>query len=505
MKKQQKPGANQTYYISLVIILAIVVWAIASGSSFEAAGNLSFQFLATNFSWFYMPVMTAFVVFSVWIGFLSKYRHIRPGSDNSRPEYSNVSWFGMLFSAGMGIGLVFWGVAEPLSFWAAPPGLESGSTEAACFAFRKAFLHWGLHPWAGYCVLGLAMAYFQFRKGKPGLVSSVFTPLLGDKGIKGPVGKLVDILAVFATAAGIATSLGLGAMQINSGLNAIFGVPENKMVVLVIVVVITVIYTWTALAGVDKGIKWVCDMNIIVAFLLMACCLVVGPTLDILRNLVEGVGQYVQTFPGSALEMGAFSRDPDWYGKWTVFYWAWWIAWAPFTGGFVARVSKGRTIREFIAGVLLLPAGASFVWFAIFGTLGINVGEMIGVEAAAEIASNTSTALFSVLEYYPLATILSVVALVLLCTFFITSANSATFVLGMLSSEGDLNPSNRRKLMWGVLQAALALVLIICTSNGLNMLQTISIVASFPFAFILIFAMISMVKVLKTEEKPENQ
>lgn len=499
MNKQNKTGLNLTYVVSVAITILVVLWGVVSGSSFEAAGSAAFSFLSTNFSWFYVLAMSAFVVFSIWIGFFSKYKNIRLGPDDSRPEYSNVSWFGMLFSAGMGIGLVFWGVAEPLSFWSAPPGLEPGSMEAASFAFRKAFLHWGLHPWAGYCVLGLAMAYFQFRRNKPGLVSSVFTPLLGEKGVNGPVGKLVDILAVFATAAGIATSLGLGAMQINSGLNAVFGIPENKTVVLAIVVVITVIYTWTALAGVDKGIKRVCDMNIVVAAILMVCCLLVGPTLDILRNLIEGVGLYIQTFPGSAMEMGAFSSDPGWYGSWTVFYWAWWIAWAPFTGGFVARVSKGRTIKEFIAGVLLLPAGASFIWFAIFGTLGINVGEIIGVDAAAEIASNTSTALFAVLKHYPLATLLSVVAIVLLCTFFITSANSATFVLGMMSSEGNLNPSNGRKLIWGILQAALALVLMLATNNGLNMLQTISIVAAFPFAFILIFAMVSVVKGLSTD------
>lgn len=499
MNKQKSPGSNQTYIISVAIILLVVAWGVLSGSTFEAAGNLAFQFLSTNFSWFYVLAMSTFVVFSIWIGFFSKYRSIRLGSDDSRPEYSNISWFGMLFSAGMGIGLVFWGVAEPLKFWVAPPGIDPGSAEAARFAFQKAFLHWGLHPWAGYCVLGLAMAYFQFRKGKPALVSSVFTPLLGEKGVHGPIGKCIDILAVFATAAGIATSLGLGAMQINSGLNAVFGIPENKMAVFVIVVVITVIYIWTALAGVDKGIKRVCDMNIIVAALLMVCCLLLGPTLDIFRNLIESLGYYIQTFASSALEMGAFSEQPGWYGSWTVFYWAWWIAWAPFTAGFIARISKGRTIKEFIAGVLLLPAGASFVWFSIFGSMGINVGKEVGLAAATEIASNTSTALFTVLSHYPLATVLSVVVIVLLCTFFITSANSATFVLGMLSSEGDLNPSNRRKLVWGILQAALALVLMLCTTNGLSMLQTISIVAAFPFAFILIFSMVSLVKTLKGE------
>ena len=499
MNDSKKPGLNFTFVVSVAICVLVVLWGVVSSSTFEAAGTTAFNFLSGNFSWFYVLAMTIFVVFSIWIGFLSKYRKIRLGPDDSRPEYSTVSWFGMLFSAGMGIGLVFWGVAEPLTFWSAPPDVDPATVEAASFAFRKAFLHWGLHPWAGYCVLGLAMAYFQFRRGKPGLVSSVFYPLLGEKGVKGPVGKIIDILAVFATAAGIATSLGLGAMQINSGLNLVFGVPKNNLVVFIIVAVITVIYIWTALAGVDKGIKLVCDTNIIIAGCLMVVCLIIGPTVDILRNLLEGVGQYVMTFPGSAMEMGAFSENPSWYGTWTVFYWAWWIAWAPFTGGFIARISKGRTIQEFIAGVLLLPAGASFIWFAIFGTMGINVGNQVGLEAVKEMVADTSTTLFLVLQHYPLATILSVIVVVLLCTFFITSANSATFVLGMMSSEGDLNPSNSRKFIWGVLQAALALVLMLCTTNGLNMLQTISIVAAFPFAFILLFAIVAVMNGLKTD------
>lgn len=499
----KSPGAPEdksTYIISLILVLAIVAWGVISGSSFQAVGNAAFSFISGKFGWFYVLSMTSFVVFVAWMGFGSRYRTMRLGPDDSRPEYSNISWFGMLFSAGMGIGLVFWGVAEPLSFWVAPPGLEPGSTEAAAFAFRKVFLHWGLHPWAGYSVLALAMAYFQFRKGKPGLISSVFIPLIGEERVKGPIGKLIDILAVFATAAGIATSLGLGALQINGGLNFVFGIPENKTMVFIIVAVITVIYIWTALAGVDKGIKKVCDLNIIIAGVVLLVVFLIGPTVDILKTLVASVGDYVQTFPSSAMETGAFGNS-DWYGAWTIFYWAWWIAWAPFSAMFIARISKGRTIREFAAGVLFLPAGASFIWFAVFGTAGIQAGTQMGLEAATTVASNTTTALFAVLDAYPLGSIISVVVIVLLCTFFITSANSATFVLGMLSSNGNLNPSNGRKFLWGVLQAALALVLMLCTEDGqgLNMLQTISIVGAFPFAFVLIASMFSLLKALKSD------
>ena len=496
--KREKP--NSTYVISVVLIIAIVIWGVLAGDSFQAAGTAAFSFLSGKFGWFYVLAMTSFVVYAIWLGFLSPYKRIPLGPDGSRPEYSNLSWFGMLFSAGMGIGLVFWGVAEPLTFWAAPPGLEPGSAEAARFAFQKVFLHWGLHPWAAYSVLALAMAYFQFRKGKPGLISSIFIPLLGEKGARGPIGKIIDILAVFATAAGIATSLGLGAMQINSGLNHVFGIPKNNLVVFLIVAVITVGYIGPALAGVDNGIKKVCDLNIIIAGVVLLLVFLVGPTVDILKSLVESLGYYVGTFPQSAMQMGAFAEagDAAWYGKWTVFYWAWWIAWAPFTAVFIARISKGRTIKEFVTGVLFLPAGASFVWFSVFGNAGIHAG----LDVAKQAIQSVDTALFVVLDHYPLGKIISVVVIVLLCTFFITSANSATFVLGMLSSEGNLNPSNRRKFIWGVLQAALALVLMLCTENGLSMLQTISIVAAFPFAFILLFGMVSLTKALKQEKLP---
>ena len=498
MNRSHQPR-NTTYLISVLLIGALVLWAVLSGATFEVAANSAFSFLSGSFSWLYILAMSAFVVFSIWIGFFSKYRRIRLGADDSKPEYSNVAWFGMLFSAGAGIGLVFWGVAEPMSVWVAPPGLEPGSAEAARFAFQKAFLHWGLHPWAAYCVLGLGMAYFQFRKGKPGLVSSVFPGLSRSDRSGAVLKKVIDILAIFATAAGIATSLGLGAMQINGGLHAVFDVPESKPVLIGIVVIITIACLVVTAGGVDKGIKRIGNLNLMLLCVLVVCGLVIGPTREILCNWVEGLGVYIQTLPSSALETGSLSGTTDWYGKWTVFYWAWWIAWAPFIGGFIARISKGCTIQEFIAGVLFLPSSASLIWFTVFGTMGINVGQEIGVEATSELVANPAGTLFAVLRHYPISMVLSVAFLVLLCTFFITSSNSATFVLGMLSSNGDLNPPLRRKLVWGVLQAALALVLMVCTSKGLDMLQTMSIVSAFPFAFILILTMVSVVHTIRKD------
>ncbi len=486
---------NQVYIISLIFLGVIVAWGVFSPSSFETAANASYQFLSGNFGWFYLLAMSTFVGFSIWIAF-SKFGRIRLGKDDDKPEYSLISWFAMLFSAGMGIGLVFWGVAEPLSHYAAPMGLTPGTKEAAEFAIRKSYFHWGLHPWAGYSVLALSLAYMQFRKDKPGLISSIFIPLLGEERVKGPIGKAIDILAVFATVAGVATSLGLGAYQINSGLNMLYGLPENNTVILAIVGIITVIYILTAITGIDKGIKWLSNLNVVIAICLVVATLIVGPTLLILNTFTNGIGDYFQNLISDSFSINPYGES-QWIGNWTVFYWAWWIAWAPFVGTFIARISKGRTIREFVCGVLLAPTLASFLWFAVFGATGIN----LGLEVATEAAKSPSTALFVVMSHYPMGSVLSAVAVALLCTFFITSANSATFVLGMMTSEGNLNPSNSKKTIWGLIQSCLAVVLMLASANGLKMLQTASIAAAFPFACVMLLGMVSILKALNGEKR----
>ena len=408
---------------------------------------------------------------------------------------SNLAWFSMLFSAGMGVGLVFWGVAEPLNFFVSPiNGITPGSGEAMKFAFSKAFLHWGIHPWANYAVLALALAFMQFRKGKPALISSVFIPLIGEKRVNGWMGKTVDILALFATAGGVATSLGLGVLQINSGLNFLFKIPETRLVQLILIVILAVIYIATAITGIDKGISFVSNLNVKIAVAVMVVLIVVGPTVPILNNLMEGTGAYLSSIISNTFAVGAFG-DSAWYRSWTIFYWAWWISWAPFTGSFIARISRGRTISEFIKGVLLLPAGFSLIWFSVFGTLGMR----LDFQVAKEAISSTSTALFTVLKHYPLGVLISVVIFVLICTFFITSANSATYVLGMYSEEGTLSPTNRSKIVWGVLMAALAAAMMMASSDGLSMLQILSIVAAFPFTFIMLAAIPALLKALREE------
>lgn len=486
MEKVKK--SNKVYNISLIVVFAIVAWGLFAAESFSTASTNAFLFLVSKFGWFYLLSMSLFVIFAIWIAF-SKYGKIKLGPDDSKPDYSFLSWFAMLFSAGMGIGLVFWGVAEPLNHFVNPMGMEGGTQAASDFAMMKSFMHWGLHPWANYSVLALALAYMQFRKGKPGLISSIFIPLIGEKRVQGWMGKTIDILAIFATVAGVATSLGLGTLQINSGLNFLFNVPENALVQVLIVFVVTVLFMISAATGLNKGIKFLSNLNVLIAAVLLLLVIIIGPTLLIFTNLGKGFIFYAKDL---VLDANPFGKS-EWYGWWTIFYWAWWIAWAPFVGTFIARISRGRTIKEFMFGVLGAPTAASFLWFATFGTVGI----FKGVDVAGEAIAKTETALFVVMQNYHFGSIISFVAVILLCTFFVTSADSATFVLGMMSSNGDLNPSTNKKLIWGVIQSALALALML--SGGLKVLQTASIVAAFPFTFVMLFGMISITKAIKTE------
>lgn len=496
-----KKEKNIVFYVSLILVAAIAIWAVAFNQSFSVVSNAVFAFFTQKFAWLYLLAMTAFVIFIIVIAF-TKWGKIRLGPDDSRPEYSTVSWFAMLFGAGMGVGLVFYGIAEPVSHFVNPAaGIEGGTVEAAEFAIKSSFMHWGIHPWANYAVIGLALAYFQYRKGKPGLISSVLEPLIGEKGVKGWLGKLVDILAVFATVAGVVTSLGLGVLQINSGLNYMFGIPTTLVIQITIIAVISVIYIWSAVSGVDKGIKLISDANLYIAFFLMIAAVLVGPKIEIVNNLLNGIGQYVGSFMQDSLGISAFG-DNSWLQAWRVYYWAWWIAWAPFVGIFIARISKGRTIREFIFGVVMAPMLGSIAWFAIFGTLGIDLGikEVLSMETLQAIAAAPETGVFVVMQKYPFGTILAVVTLILLCTFFITSANSGTFVLSMLTSDGNLNPPKNKIVLWGVVQAVLAVGLLI--AGGLKPLQTISIAAAFPFIFVMGAICVALVKALK-EEKTE--
>lgn len=490
---------NPVFIISLILVVLIAIFGIGFSAQFSVVSNACFAFLTNDFGWLYLASVVIFVGFLLFVAF-SKWGKIKLGPDDSVPEYSNLSWFAMLFGAGMGVGLVFWGAAEPLSHFVSPAsGIEPQTAAAADFAIKSSFMHWGIEPWACYAIIGLGLAYFQFRKNKPGLISSMLEPLFGEERMKGGLGKLFDILAVFATVAGIVTSIGLGVLQINGGLNFLFGVPNTFALQIGVIVFFAVIYIGTAVSGVSKGIKMLGDINLYLALGLMALCFIVGPTLDVMNNLVNGLGGYLNDFIIDSFKLDVYG-DNSWYAGWRIFYWAWFIAWAPFVGIFIARISKGRTIREFIIGVMLAPAAASFIWFAIFGSLGLRVA-MDGTmpqEVLEMATSMPELGLFAVLQYYPIGKVISVLGLVLLCTFFITSANTGVFTLSMLTNEGDLNPPKTMMVFWGVLQAVVAVGLLM--AGGLKPLQTISIVAAFPFIFIMFFAMIAFVKAISKEK-----
>ena len=360
-------------------------------------------------------------------------------------------------------------------------------------------MHWGILPWANYAVIGLALAYFMFRKNKKGLLSVMLEPLIGEKLANGWLGKVVDILGVFATVAGVVTSLGLGTLQINAGFNYLFGVPINLVVEIIIIIIVSFLYIGSAVSGLDKGIKIISDTNLYVAIGLLAVCFIVGPKVETLNAFVNGMGQYIGNFIPTALKINSYS-DNSWFGSWRLFYWAWFIAWAPFVGVFVARISKGRTILEFVLGVVLVPTIASCIWGAVFGNLGINLGEkgLMAIEKLQEAVAKPEVGLFVVLGQYPLGFILSLVALVSLCAFFVTSANSGVYVLSMLSTDGAINPPNGRKILWGVIQSVMAIGLLM--AGGLKPLQTISLVAAFLFIFVMFGTIAAFMKVLKEEK-----
>ena len=489
------------FVTSLVLVLSFVGLGIVVPEQLDKVSAALHGAIIEHFGWAYLLAAFGFVVFSVYLAF-SKYGRIKLGRDNEKPQYSYFSWFSMLFAAGMGIGLIFWGVSEPLSHFANPPAyIEGGSGTAARFAMLRSFFHWGIQPWAIYIVMSLSIAYFSFRRGMAPLISNTFYPLLGDR-VFGGIGRLIDVLAVFATVFGIVTSLGLGALQINGGLSAVFGLPTNDTMTFIIIGVVTVLYMISSMTGLDTGIQILSKTNVLIAILLLAFVFVVGPTSYILNVFTATMGEYVSEFVNLSLSTNPF-EGYEWTKNWTLFYWAWWISWSPFVGLFVASISRGRTIREFISGALLVPTLLTFLWFAVFGATGLDLQLNQGVDLAASAVSDVTTVLFEMFSYLPLGSVLSLIAVLLLSVFFVTSADSATFVLGMMTSNGDLNPPMSKKLTWGILQSMAAVILLM--SGGLEALQRMAIVAALPFTVVMVFMVFSLLKALRYEWKYELQ
>jgi glycine betaine transporter len=483
------------FWVSAAISLAFVLWGVLDTDGLASVADDVLTWVISTFGWVFVLSTVAFLVFAVVLCF-SRYGQMRLGRDDERPEFRTVSWVAMMFSAGMGIGLMFFAVAEPISHLSSPPaGTErAGSEAAAQQAMALSYFHWALHPWAIYAIVGLALAYFTFRRGMPNLISSAFHPLLGDR-IHGPIGKSIDILAIFATLFGSATSLGLGALQINSGLDFLWGVESQNSVAVIVIAVLTAAFVLSAVSGVSKGIQWLSNANMVLALLLVIFLLVVGPTIFQLETLVESIGGYLTTIVPASFRTGAFA-DKEWLSAWTIFYWAWWISWAPFVGTFIARISRGRTVREFIVGVLLIPSGVSFVWFAVFGGAAINL-QLTGQADLARVAGEPEIALFTMLEQYPLSGVTSFVVILLVALFFVSGADAASVVMGMLSSRGNLSPARPVVVIWGVFTGAAAAVLLI--AGGLQALQQAAIIAAAPFTLVMIGLCISLFKALSTD------
>ncbi|MFE8703706.1 BCCT family transporter [Cytobacillus sp. FJAT-54145] len=490
------------FTVSVIVTVLFIVWGLLP-KSILPNGNLDHvttmvqSLILEKFGWFYLLSASTFLVFSIILIF-TKYGNIRLGKDSDTPEYNYLTWFAMLFSAGMGIGLVFWGVSEPMYHYYSPPFLEGQTPDAARAAMRYSFFHWGLHPWAIYTVIALGLAYFQFRKGAPGVISSILRPVFGDR-VEGGLGVLINFVAVFATVFGVATSLGLGAIQISGGLSYLFeGINNTIGTQLIIIAIVTVLYMLSAQTGLNKGIKYLSNLNIILAISLLLFLLFVGPTNFIMDLFTTTIGAYLQNLPSMSFRLSPFDQELTWFQDWTIFYWAWWIAWAPFVGTFIARISKGRTIREFVIGVLAVPTIFGALWFSVFGGTGIYLEFFEGNPVMSTIEEKgMEVALFTVFGYFPLSTILSLLAIFLITTFFITSADSATFVLGMQTTNGSLNPSNQVKFVWGIIQSASAAILL--WTGGLEALQRASIIAALPFTVIMLLIVVSLVKAFNSE------
>jgi choline/carnitine/betaine transport len=477
-------------------VSAIVVWGLVAPDNLDSTTGKALDWLVTDMGWLFVLSASGFVLFSLWLAF-SKFGHIPLGKDGEKPEFRTVSWIAMMFSAGMGIGLMFFGVAEPLAHYVTPP---PGSNGGIGTAMATTMFHWSLHPWAMYAVVGLSIAYGSYRKGRKQLFSSAFIPLLGRRA-EGPIGKFIDVLAIFATLFGTAASLGLGALQIGSGFQVVGWMSEVSTFLLVaIVALLTLAFVASAVSGVAKGIQWLSNTNMVLAVILALFVFVVGPTVLILNLLPTTIGAYAAQLAQMSARTGA-SSDPatgEWLSAWTIFYWAWWISWTPFVGMFLARISRGRTIRQFVVGVIVVPSAVSLVWFAIFGGAGISE-QRDGIDLAGQDTQEGQ--LFGMLNHLPLTGITTVLVMILVGIFFVSGADAASMVMGTLSQRGSLEPQRWVVVFWGVLTGGVAaLILWTGGDTALDGLQTMTIIAAAPFVLVMIGLCFSLYKDLSRDQ-----
>ncbi len=494
----RRPGLDRPVFgVAAALAVAFVLYGVLDNESLALRSGEALGWVTGTLSWLFVLASGVFVAFSAYLA-VSRYGRIRLGPDHSRPEFSTFSWISMMFATGMGIGLMFYGVAEPLTHLnTTPMGLaEPGSPEAAQLAMEYTFFHWGFHPWSMYAVIGLAIAYFAYRKGHGNLISSAFFPLIGDRAAGGP-GKAIDIVAIFATLFGSATSLGLGALQITGGIDNVFGSGGGSRTLAIgVITFLTACFVISAVSGVERGIKWLSNANAVAAGLLALFLFVVGPTVFILGTFTDSIGGYLTQLPSMSFSTGVFS-GAEWLTGWTIFYWAWWISWTPFVGMFIARISKGRTIRQFVVCVIAVPSLVSFVWFAVLGGAAFDLQLNQNVDMPAALAGGIGNALFETLREFPLAGFTVALAVFLIAIFFVTGADSASIVMGMLSQHGTEEPGRSLIVFWGVATGAVAGVLL--WVGGLGALQTLVIIVAAPFLLVLLAMCWSLLKALREE------
>ncbi|MFI9227516.1 BCCT family transporter [Streptomyces rimosus] len=501
-----RTGPPQTdrvvFGVTALLTLAFIAWGATSTESLKSASSAMLDWIIKNGGWAFVLSASGFVVFAIWLA-VSKYGRITLGKEGEEPEFRTVSWVAMMFSAGMGIGLMFYGVSEPLGhFGTPPPGTDpKDAAQAMDTAMATTLFHWTLHPWAIYAVVGLAIAYSCFRRGRRQTISAVFTPLIGARRANGWGGQVIDILAIFATLFGSAASLGLGALQIGSGIKVLGWMDSVSTTLLVVVIaVLTVAFVLSAVSGIARGVQMLSNINMVLALILAVFVFVVGPTILILNMLPTSISTFIGELPQLAgrTEAGSGDKVGDWLRSWTVFYWAWWISWTPFVGMFIARISRGRTIRQFIGGVILVPSVVSLLWFAVFGSSAMHLQD------TGKLSGETTSEgqLFDVLHQYPVATVTSILVMILVGIFFVSGADAASIVMGTLSQKGSFEPSRLVVVFWGVVTGAVAAIMLLIgggSGDALTGLQNLTILVAAPFTLVMIAMCWALLKDLRRD------
>jgi choline/carnitine/betaine transport len=490
-------------FISALVLIAFVLLTLMFKADAERMFAAAMAFITQKAGWFLILATNVFILACLYFA-ISRFGGIRIGGNDAKPEFSTLSWYAMLLSAGMGIGLMFWSVGEPIFHFGSPSpmfgNMQAETPEAAQAAMGVTYFHWGIHPWAIYAIVGLALAFFAYNRGLPLTIRSIFYPLLGNR-IYGFWGNLIDVLSVLATLVGLATSLGLGVKQINAGLNFLFGIQISVATQVTLLAVITGFATLSVMAGLDAGVKRLSQANMVLAAIFMLFLLLVGPTIYILGGFTQNLGYYFTIFPELSLWTETF-RETNWQGSWTVFYWAWWISWSPFVGMFIARISKGRTVKEFVLGVILIPTLLSFIWMSVFGGSALYAQIHDIADILTPVKDDEAKAMFALLGALPLAEVLSLVAIVLVTVFFVTSSDSGSLVVDHLTSGGKLDSPTPQRVFWAVMEGLLAAVLLI--GGGLTMLQTASVTTGLPFALVLLIGVYSLYVGFSEELYVEN-